>query len=352
MAGPPDGGIRTARNVDHVSLTVEDLDRAVAFFDRVFGADLLYTRGPVRDDTGDWMLRQLGVHPRASAHVALMRLGPHANLELCHYTAPGQRHLLPRPVDPGAVSLGMAVGDLEAALAALPADYARPAREPEKVPDGPMAGALRVRLRAPGMPPLELVQPAAGRTDAYRPPAGWRHPEGRGLPTFRGLHHVGFTVADLDADLAFLTGPLGGDPIGRHRARLGAAVRDTALVRLGPVTNIELAHWSRVDGPMDDPPANSDVGGHHLALLVDDLDAAVAQLAALPGVRVLGEPQLVAEGGPADGERWVHFRAPTGFRLAALQLPDGRDTPQRRYGPAPSWRYRSPESDTGPASVR
>jgi catechol 2,3-dioxygenase-like lactoylglutathione lyase family enzyme len=92
-------GIPTATNVDHVAYTVPDLDQAVAFFVDVLGADLLYRLDDVKDDDGDWMRRQLGVHPRASAQIAMLRLGPVTNVELFEYESPDQERRIPRPGD-------------------------------------------------------------------------------------------------------------------------------------------------------------------------------------------------------------------------------------------------------------
>ncbi len=68
-------------------------------------------------------------------------------------------------------------------------------------------------------------------------------------------------------------------------------------------------------------PKNSDIGGHHLALYVDDLDAAVAWLRA-NGVEVMGEP--VASAGPATGQRWVYFRSPWGMQFELVSYPGGK----------------------------
>jgi glyoxylase I family protein len=69
------------------------------------------------------------------------------------------------------------------------------------------------------------------------------------------------------------------------------------------------------------PPRNSDVGGHHVALYVDDLDAAVAYLRER-GVRVLGEPTPSA--GAHEGQRWVYFLAPWGMQFELVSYPEGK----------------------------
>jgi catechol 2,3-dioxygenase-like lactoylglutathione lyase family enzyme len=68
------------------------------------------------------------------------------------------------------------------------------------------------------------------------------------------------------------------------------------------------------------PPRNSDVGGHHVALYVEDLDAAVAHLHALR-LTVLGEP--TASTGPSEGQRWIYFLSPWGMRFELVSYPGG-----------------------------
>jgi glyoxylase I family protein len=69
------------------------------------------------------------------------------------------------------------------------------------------------------------------------------------------------------------------------------------------------------------PPRNSDIGGHHVALYVEDLDAAVVHLRE-HGVQVLGEP--TASSGAHEGQRWVYFLAPWGMQFELVSYPDGK----------------------------
>ena len=68
-------------------------------------------------------------------------------------------------------------------------------------------------------------------------------------------------------------------------------------------------------------PGNSDIGGHHIGFLVDDMDAAVAYLKS-KGVRVQGEPTKMTQG-PTAGETWVYFMAPWGTQLELTYYPKG-----------------------------
>jgi len=112
------GGIPSATHVDHIGLTVPDLDEAVAFFVDVLGCELAYELGPIeRED--DVFERQLGVHPRASMRVATLRCGPVTNLEVFEYTAPDQKTKLPKNSDHGGHHLAFFVTDMKAAVAYL-----------------------------------------------------------------------------------------------------------------------------------------------------------------------------------------------------------------------------------------
>jgi len=347
-------GIPGARNVDHHAFTVPDLDQAVRFFIEVLGAEQLYRLGPVRDD-GDWMRRQLGVDPRSSTDIALLRLAD-TNIELFQYTAPDQRTELPRNSDVGGHHLAIGVADIDAAVAYLREQPGVEVQgEVQTITDGPITGNRWIYFRAPWGLQMELQQvahdlPYEADTEArlYRPAV----PSGRGIPTALGVDHACFTVPDLDQALAFFTDALGGSLL--YRVQLAADAEfagrqlsvpqgievDAAMVRLGPVTNVELFAYTVAD-QRTELPRNSDVGGHHLAFFVDDVDAAVGYLRALPGVEVLGEPQLIEDGGPIHGDRWVYFRAPWGLQLEVLNMPDGmpyeQHTSARRYGPSRSW---------------
>jgi catechol 2,3-dioxygenase-like lactoylglutathione lyase family enzyme len=156
-------GIPTVRNVDHVAYTVPDLDEAVAFFVDVLGADLLYRLDDVKDDDGDWMQRQLGVHPRARAQIAMLRLGPVTNVELFQYEAPGQTDRLPRNSDHGGHHLAFYVDDVDAA-----AEYLRAQPDvtilgdPQTIHEGPIAGDRWVYFTTPWGMGMEVLNMPAG----------------------------------------------------------------------------------------------------------------------------------------------------------------------------------------------
>lgn len=351
--------IPTARNVDHYASTVADLDAAVEFCTTVLGADLLYRLGPVEEPESDWMARQLGVHPRASAHIAMLRLGPDANLELFQYSAPEQRVRPPEFTDVGSHHLGIHVSDLDQALAAATrSGQVRVLGEPRTDESGPTAGNRWVHLIAEWGMRFELRQLAtesphdrAAEARVCRPLGPWPG----GLPGALGVGHVGYSVADLDEAVAFFTGPLGGELAYRttesvdasaaehHYGVAGPFHKETAAIRLGPVTTVELSSFE-AEGRSTERPRNSDVGGHHLAFFVDDVERAATWLARTKGVELLGVPQLIEDGGPIHGDRWVYFRGVGGFQLEVLNMPPGMPyelhTTARRFGPSPRWTNR------------
>ena len=97
-------------------------------------------------------------------------------------------------------------------------------------------------------------------------------------------------------------------------------MRRLRFYRLGGQAIFEVFEYeARVQAHV--PPLNSDIGGHHVALYVEDLDAAVAHLRAA-GIDVLGEP--VSSSGPSEGQRWIYFRAPWGLQLELVSYPHGK----------------------------
>jgi catechol 2,3-dioxygenase-like lactoylglutathione lyase family enzyme len=164
-------------------------------------------------------------------------------------------------------------------------------------------------------------------TDTESPPTA--------LPGLRRLDHIGFTVPDLSQATAFLVNVLGCEALydlGPYRDDTGdwmrehlnvdprAVMQHLRFFRCGDAAVFEVFEYNAPNQRLD-PPANSDVGGHHVALYVDDLDAAVAFLTAR-GVTVMGAPTVST--GPSEGQRWVYFLAPWGMQFELVTYPDGK----------------------------
>jgi catechol 2,3-dioxygenase-like lactoylglutathione lyase family enzyme len=97
-------------------------------------------------------------------------------------------------------------------------------------------------------------------------------------------------------------------------------MRRLHFYRLGGQAVFEVFEYAASDQRVD-VPRNSDIGGHHVALYVDDLDVAVEYLRAA-GLRVFGNP--TASSGPSLGQRWVYFLAPWGMQFELVSYPQGK----------------------------
>jgi catechol 2,3-dioxygenase-like lactoylglutathione lyase family enzyme len=157
----------------------------------------------------------------------------------------------------------------------------------------------------------------------------------RGLPGLTGVDHIGFTVPDLAQAHRFLIdvigceymyslGPYRHDDSDWMREHLGvhprAVMQQLHFYRCGGQAVFEVFDYRAAD-QRTDPPRNSDVGGHHVALYVDDLDVAVVHLKRC-GLTVLGDP--TASSGASEGQRWVYFLAPWGMQWELVSYPGGK----------------------------
>jgi glyoxylase I family protein len=168
------------------------------------------------------------------------------------------------------------------------------------------------------------------------------------LPGLRGTEHIGFTVPDLEQADDFFVNVIGCERI----YDLGPFIHDDDWMRehlnvdprsvmrklrfyrcaFGP--NFEVFQWEPADGQREQP-RNSDLGGHHLAFYVDDLDEAAAYLRAC-GIRLLGEP--MASTNASTGQRWLYFLSPWGMQFELVSFPYGKayekDAPVLLWHPA------------------
>ncbi|MGZ8716689.1 MAG: methylmalonyl-CoA epimerase [Gaiellaceae bacterium] len=93
----------------------------------------------------------------------------------------------------------------------------------------------------------------------------------------RGIHHVGVAVADLDEAVRTYERLFGGRL--EHRAKVEAQGVEAASIRVGE-SRVELLAPLGDDTPVGKFIAKRGPGLHHLAYEVDDVAAALADLAA------------------------------------------------------------------------
>lgn len=173
--------------------------------------------------------------------------------------------------------------------------------------------------------------------------------QAQGIPGMRGHDHTGVTVPDMAQAVAFFTDIVGcrkamsfgpfkddkgtfmADALGVHPR---AVIEEITLIRCGHGSNIELFKYTAPD-QSDATAKNSDIGGYHIALYVDDVKAAKAYLDG-KGVKTMMGPIPVEEG-PAAGQTILYFAAPWGLQLEAISYPDGmayeKDAPVVLWSP-------------------
>jgi catechol 2,3-dioxygenase-like lactoylglutathione lyase family enzyme len=155
------------------------------------------------------------------------------------------------------------------------------------------------------------------------------------IPGLRGHDHTGITVPDVKAATAFFTDVIGCS----HAMSFGpfmddkgtfmqdvvnvnprAVIEEISMVRCGYGSNIELFQYNSPDQAKSEP-RNSDYGGHHIALYVDDIAKAAEYLRA-KGVKTMQGPIPVKEG-PAAGQSILYFLTPWGMQMELISYPEG-----------------------------
>lgn len=151
-------------------------------------------------------------------------------------------------------------------------------------------------------------------------------------PRFLAADHVSFTVADLDATIAFYRdafgarelfrmGPIAASdipamPDGRDwmAAHIGvpSATLTLAMLSLFDNLNLQLVQYDAPDDRRTDRPRVCDMGGHHLGIRVEDVEAARDWLVT-HGCTAM-EVIAISEG-PLAGKKNLYMRDPFGNPL-------------------------------------
>jgi catechol 2,3-dioxygenase-like lactoylglutathione lyase family enzyme len=139
--------------------------------------------------------------------------------------------------------------------------------------------------------------------------------------------HTGITVSNLERSLAFWRDVIGfefshtahqkGELAEEITGVKGAEIK-LAVLKTPCGHKIELLEYL---APADRKCANlrsCDVGSVHVALLVEDLNAALDRIAA-SGWKTAGQPQILTKG-PNAGRRVVYVRDPDGTTIEFMQV--------------------------------
>jgi catechol 2,3-dioxygenase-like lactoylglutathione lyase family enzyme len=326
--------------MDHVGMTVPDINQAIEWYEDVLGATAPLTFGPFE---GDFLQGALDVVPGTKIdRITMLRLGHSANIELFQYSAPGQRHDLPKNSDWTGHHVAFYVTDIDAAIEYMDSRGVTRFFGPFTLTDGPAAGQSINYFKTPWGSYIEFI--SYPNDMAYDVPSVhplWT-PKRNGLdavqtkvPGLLGIDHVGLTVPDIAIAAAWLETNLGysnpltfgpfADPTGGFMTALvdvhpRAVVEQIRMLRGGNGPNIELFQYT---SPDQDRSArrNSDWGGHHVGLYVQRIDKGVDTLQSRAGSKLDGPLSLTE--GPAAGQSINYFRTPFGTNVELISYPHG-----------------------------
>ncbi len=151
-------GIPSARNVDHIGITVPDITEAITFFSDILGADLLFRmkEGPGTDNPMDTR-KALDVDGRDTLTIAMMRCGPTLNVELMQYHTPRPPRSVPANDDLDVPHLAFYVDDFDAASAYLQAHGCKLLSGPNRSANGPKTGQAIWYFLTPWGMSMELI---------------------------------------------------------------------------------------------------------------------------------------------------------------------------------------------------
>ncbi len=147
---------------------------------------------------------------------------------------------------------------------------------------------------------------------------------------FRGVHHVGASVCDLRAALAFweaflgvearFSGRLSRPYLGRSVGHPGVTI-DAGLIDLPGGGVLELLDY-QLDGRAQRDDDTKHPGNVHLCLAVDDVDAAWSRAVELGARPVNPDGPVTVDAGPNAGARVAYLRVHDGISVELFQAPE------------------------------
>ena len=141
-------------SADHTGITVENLERSLAFWRDVLGFELSHTA----HQTGELAKEITGV-AGAEIKLAVVKTPGSHNIELLEYLAPPDRKQITlRPCDVGSVHVALLVDDLDAVLERISASDWKAAGKPQTLTSGPNKGKRVIYVRDPDGTTIEFMQ--------------------------------------------------------------------------------------------------------------------------------------------------------------------------------------------------
>jgi catechol 2,3-dioxygenase-like lactoylglutathione lyase family enzyme len=328
--------------MDHVGLTVPDINQAIEWFEDILGAAAPLTFGPF---AGDFLTGALGVVPGTKIdQITMLRIGHSANIELFKYESPGQRRDMPLNSDWTGHHVAFYVTDIEQAVEYMDSRGVHRLFGPFSITAGPAEGQTINYFKTPWNSYIEFISYPHGM--AYQQPGVkplWS-PKENGLesvvtkvPGLLGIDHVGITVPNIAIAAQWLEEKLGffnpltfgpfADPVGEFMKQLvdvnpRAVVEQIRVLRGGNGPGIELFQYTSPDQDQSFR-RNSDWGGHHVGLYVQSIERGVRAFQAAAGTKRDGPLTLTS--GPAAGQSINYFATPFGTDVELISYPHGMD---------------------------
>ncbi len=147
------------------------------------------------------------------------------------------------------------------------------------------------------------------------------------MASVTGIDHFGATVSDIERSLGFWRDLLGLEEVGRgvieweHIDRL-VALDDTKIewaeLKIPGGGTVEIMQYHRPTGMPVPPGAENEPGRSHLSLLVDDLDATLAELRDA-GVRSRTDEPVAMEKGAYAGGKGAYIFDPDGVQIELIE---------------------------------
>ena len=329
--------------MDHVGITVPDINNAVEWFEDVMGAAAPLTFGPF--PAGPFVASVVDVAQTASIdRITMLRIGHSANIELFQYTAPeGQRHDMPKNSDWTGHHVAFYVTDIAAAIEYMVEKGVRrmPAG-PFTLTQGPAAGQTIQYFQTPWGSyiefisyPHEMAYDMPSVHPLWSPKRNGTQSVATKVPGLLGIDHIGITVPNIAVAAAWFEQKLGftnpltfgpfSDPSGTFMTDLvdvhpRAVVEQIRVLRGGNGPGVELFQYTSPDQDRFFR-MNSDWFGHHLAFYVRNIDKGVEFLQLQAGTKLFGPVTLMD--GPAAGQSINYFHDPFGADVELISYPHG-----------------------------
>jgi methylmalonyl-CoA/ethylmalonyl-CoA epimerase len=129
------------------------------------------------------------------------------------------------------------------------------------------------------------------------------------------IHHIGIAVNDIESGLALYSAGLGIEC--KHKETVAAQKVNTAMLPVGD-TRIELLEPTEADSAVGKFLEKKGPGVHHIALEVQDIEAALAELKA-KGIPLIDQEPRTGVGGTRVA--FLHPKGTMGVLLELVQNP-------------------------------